>query len=128
MSIYMAGNLCLKPLESNLFLNPTSMSIVIEGQTVEGTLRAEVGVNRLDAASSREFKKEIDSLWSDGVTAVEFDFSKVDFIDSSGVGALLGVYKRLPQGNASVRLTSVKAPVQSVIELLRLHRIFQIAS
>lgn len=104
------------------------MSIVIEGQTLDGTLRAQVGVVRLDAASSRHFKKEIDSLWDDSVSAVEFDFSKVDFIDSSGVGALLGVYKRLPQGTASVRLTKVKAPVQSVIELLRLHRIFEIAS
>ncbi len=104
------------------------MSIVIEGQTVEGTLSAEVGVARLDAASSRDFKKEMESLWGDNVTAVELDFSKVDFIDSSGVGALLGVYKRLPQGTGSVKLTKVKAPVQSVIELLRLHRIFEIAS
>lgn len=104
------------------------MSIVNDGQTLEGTLRAEVGVVRLDAASARDFKKEVDSLWSDGVTAVEFDFSKVEFIDSSGVGALLGVYKRLPQGSATVRLTNVKAPVQSVIELLRLHRIFEIAA
>jgi len=104
------------------------MSFVIEGQTAEGTLSAEVGVSRLDAASSRAFKKEIDALWSKSVTTVELDFSKVDFIDSSGVGALLGVYKRLPQGQATVRLTKVKAPVQSVIELLRLHRIFEIAS
>lgn len=104
------------------------MSIVNEGQTVEGTLKAEVGVARLDAASSRDFKREIDSLWSDGVSSVELDFAKVDFIDSSGVGALLGVYKRLPQGRASVRLRNVKAPVQSVIELLRLHRIFEIAA
>ena len=104
------------------------MNSVIEGQTVEGTLRAEVGVARLDASSARDFKKQIDALWSDSVKAVEFDFSKVDFIDSSGVGALLGVYKRLPGGSAGVRLKRVKAPVQSVIELLRLHRIFEIAN
>ncbi|MDQ8203435.1 STAS domain-containing protein [Pelagicoccus sp. SDUM812003] len=104
------------------------MSLVIEGQTVEGTLRAEVGVSRLDASSARDFKKQIDALWSDAVTGVEFDFSRVDFLDSSGVGALLGVYKKLPSGSASVRLLNVKAPVQSVIELLRLHRIFEIAS
>lgn len=104
------------------------MSLVIEGQTVGGTLRAEVGISRLDAASSRDFKRQVDALWTDDVTAVEFDFSQVDFIDSSGVGALLAVYKRLPQDVASVRLKRVKAPVQSVIELLRLHRIFEIVS
>ncbi len=104
------------------------MSLLIEGQVIGGKLRAEVGVKRLDAASSRDFKKQVDALWSDEVKAVEFDFRSVEFIDSSGVGSLLGVYKRLPQGGASVRLVNVKAPVQSVIELLRLHRIFEIAS
>ena len=73
-------------------------------------------------------KKKIDEIWSDEVTSVEFDFSTVDFIDSSGIGALLGVYKRLPSKNASVKLCNVKAPVQAVIELLRLHRIFEIVS
>lgn len=104
------------------------MSLLIEGQVTDGKLKAEVGVKRLDAASSREFKKQIDAIWSDEVKAVEFDFGSVEFIDSSGVGSLLGVYKRLPQGSASVRLLNVKAPVQSVIELLRLHRIFEIAN
>lgn len=104
------------------------MSLVIEGQITDGKLLADVGVNRLDAASSRDFKKQVEALWSSEVKSVEFDFSTVDFIDSSGVGALLGVYKKLPEGGASVRLRNVKAPVQSVIELLRLHRIFEIVS
>ena len=104
------------------------MSVLIEGYIREDKLRAEVGVPRLDAASARDFKKQIDSIWSEGVKRVELDFASVDFIDSSGVGALLGVYKRLPQASGNVRLLNVKAPVQSVIELLRLHRIFEIAN
>ena len=75
-----------------------------------------------------DFKKQIEALWSPEITRVELDFAGVEFIDSSGVGALLGVSKRLPQSSASVRLLNVRAPVQSVIELLRLHRIFEIAS
>jgi len=102
------------------------MKSVIEGQIDRDTLLVELGVKRLDASASREFKKEIDAIWSSEVTRVEMDFNQVDFIDSSGVGALLGVYKRLPQEEGLVRLTHVKAPVQSVIELLRLHRIFEI--
>ncbi len=104
------------------------MSLVLEGQTIAGALKAEVGVSRLDAASTRDFKRRVDAIWGDDVQSVELDFSRVEFIDSSGVGALLGVYKRLPEGSGSVRLTRVKAPVQSVIELLRLHRIFEIVS
>ncbi len=102
------------------------MSSVLEGQVDNGVLRLELSVNRLDASASRDFKRQVDEMWLSDVTQVELDFKRVDFIDSSGVGALLGVYKRLPQADGKVRLTSVQAPVQSVIELLRLHRIFEI--
>ncbi len=102
------------------------MNSVIEGQVDNGVLRIELGVNRLDASSSREFKKQVDEVWTTEITQVELNFNEVDFIDSSGVGALLSVYKRLPNTDGRVRLTSVQAPVQSVIELLRLHRIFEI--
>ncbi len=102
------------------------MSTVIDGHLDNGILRVKLDVNRLDASASRDFKKQVDLIWSKDVTQVELDFKQVGFIDSSGVGALLGVYKRLPNADGQVRLTSVQGPVQSVIELLRLHRIFKI--
>ena len=91
-------------------------------------MHAALGINRLDASSSRDFKKDVEAIWSSEVSRVELDFEKVDFIDSSGVGALLGVYKRLPGDQPNVQLKRVQPPVQSVIELLRLHRIFDISN
>ena len=102
------------------------MSTVIDGHLDNGILRVKLDVNRLDAFAARDFKKQVDLIWSKDVKQVELDFKQVGFIDSSGVGALLGVYKRLTNTDGQVRLTSVQAPVQSVIELLRLHRIFKI--
>lgn len=104
------------------------MSSIISGRYDKGRLEVSVGVNRLDAASSRGFKREFEALWSDSVNTVELDFQNVEFIDSSGVGALLAVYKKMPEQDSSVRLSNVQAPVQSVIELLRLHRIFEISN
>ena len=102
------------------------MSTVIDGHLDNGILRVKLDVNRLDAFAARDFKKQVDLIWSKDVKQVELDFKQVGFIDSSGVGALLGVYKRLTNTDGQGRLTSVQAPVQSVIELLRLHRIFKI--
>lgn len=101
---------------------------IIEGKIEDGVLHAALSINRLDASSSQDFKKQVEAIWSPEVSRVELDFEKVDFIDSSGVGALLGVYKRLPGDEPNVRLKRVQAPVQSVIELLRLHRIFDISN
>lgn len=98
---------------------PTNMSTVIGGHLDNGILRVKLDVNRLDALVARDFKKQVDLIWSK-------DVKQVGFIESSGVGALLGVYKRLTNADGQVCLTSVQAPVQPVMELLRLHRIFKI--
>lgn len=87
-----------------------------------------VKVARLDAGEARGFKQECDAVWSDAIKVVVIDLGGVQFIDSSGIGALLSVYKKLPAGTSSVKLTHVTATVQSVIELLRLHRIFEVES
>ena len=95
----------------------------------DGTnLALTVTASRLDASSAPGFKKEIEALWQPGVACVSADLSHLDFIDSSGIGALLSLYKRLPPPNQSVKLLQVRPAVQAVIELLRLHRIFDIVT
>jgi anti-anti-sigma factor len=102
------------------------MPAIIDAHLDGATLHLVVKVARLGAAEARGFKQESEAIWSDAVTAVEIDLGGVLFIDSSGIGALLSVYKKLPAGTPSVKLTNVTATVQSVIELLRLHRIFEL--
>ena len=102
------------------------MSTVIDGHLDNGILRVKLDVNRMDAFAARDFKKQVDLIWSKDVKQVELDFKQVGFIDSSGVGALLGVYKRLTSLEWQACLTSVQAPAQSVTKLPRLHRIFKI--
>ena len=102
------------------------MSTVIDCHLDNGILRVKLDVNCLDTFAARDFKKQVDLIWSKDVKQVELDFKQVGFIDSFGVGALLGAYKRLTNADGQVCLTSVQVLVQSVIELLRLHRIFKI--
>ncbi len=89
-------------------------------------LSLHVNTPRLDASTAAGFKTDCAESWQPGITSVRVDLSQVQFIDSSGVGALLSLYKRLPPPNQSVKLNCVQPSVQAVIELLRLHRIFEI--
>lgn len=102
------------------------MSVVVEGELRAQTLHLVVNTTRFDAVTARDFKIQIQHLWQPGIESVAIDLSRVEFLDSSGVGALLGLYKHLPRETAQVTLLRVTPPVQSVIELLRLHRILQI--
>ena len=102
------------------------MGKIIEAIASKNVLGVTVAARRLDAASARDFKLECEAAWSAAITAVEIDLSNVEFVDSSGVGALLSIYKKLPAQSSGVKLLRTKPAVQSVIELLRLHRIFEL--
>jgi anti-sigma B factor antagonist len=106
----------------------SDMSAIVEGELKNKTLHLLVKTPRLNAASAREFKSECQQLLQPGVEFLVIDLSNVDSLDSSGVGALLSLYKYLPRETGQVTLQNVKPPVQSVVELLRLHRILQIQS
>ncbi len=103
------------------------MASVLTASRQGELLQLTITAARLDAQAVRDFKGSIDSAWSVVVRRVEIDLAAVEFLDSSGVGALLGVYRRLP-APASVRLLNVRPAVQTVLELLRLHRIFELAA
>ena len=92
------------------------------------TIRITVNRGRMDAASAAKFKEAVATAWVEGLTTADVDMSRVEFIDSSGVGALLGVLRRLPQGDGGVVLRAMRPQVLSVIELLRLQKIFRIES
>ncbi|MEM9226557.1 MAG: STAS domain-containing protein [Verrucomicrobiota bacterium] len=86
-----------------------------------------VDKTKFDASSVDAFNQALKEHWKQGISDVDIDFSKVEFIDSSGIGALLGVQKRLQSDSQPIRILNARKNVVSVIELLRLHRVFSIA-
>jgi anti-sigma B factor antagonist len=102
------------------------MPTILDSSFENDTLHLSVNVPRLDAATARDFKNEFLGHWQPATRRLTINLSHVDFLDSSGIGALLSLYKRLPAPNASVRLLNVKPAVQSVFELMRMHRVFEI--
>ena len=90
------------------------------------TLKIFVKVARLGASTAQEFKRECQKIWISKINDVWMDLSQVTFLDSSGVGALLGLYKLLPKASPCFKLRRVQPAVQAMIELLRLHRVFDV--
>ncbi|HLF95867.1 MAG TPA: STAS domain-containing protein [Methylococcaceae bacterium] len=81
---------------------------------------------RLDAHNSGELKDYLQRLLESGSNAVVIDLSDVRFIDSSGLGALLSGYKNATLRQGSLVLAGLQSRVQSMFELTRLHRVFDI--
>lgn len=100
------------------------MNIVPEKKREKTLLHVEE--ERLDAHNSSELKDYLHGLLNDGETTLILDLSAVRFIDSSGLGALLSGYKNANLRNCSFILIGLQSRVQSMFELTRLHRVFEI--
>ncbi len=108
-------------------LYPEPMSEVVQAQAAENTMTLRVTTRRLDGVSAADFKAGFEEAWVEGVRNVTVDLAEVEFIDSSGVEALLTVYRKVAgEGRqGTVRLSGMRSQVRSVVDLLRLHRVFE---
>lgn len=86
-----------------------------------------VNTPKLDAGVCPEFFAFLEDCWPPKPANVTLDMAKVEFIDSSGVGALLGVHKRLSPDHGPLVLSGTTDNIRSVIELLCLQRVFRLA-
>lgn len=81
---------------------------------------------RLDAHNSGDLRDRIMKLLETGELHLVVDLSEVKFIDSSGLGALLSGYKNATLRAGTFVLAALQPRVQSMFELTRLHRVFEI--
>ena len=81
---------------------------------------------RLDIEVAAEFRAVLLSLIEQGHRRLVVDLADVGFIDSSGLGALVSALKTLKRSDngGDVRLARVQAPVVSLLEIIRLNRVF----
>jgi anti-sigma B factor antagonist len=83
----------------------------------------EVLESRLGADKALSFKEEVGRYLNGSVVSIVLDLSKVGFIDSSGLGAILSIFKRMPKGSELI-LCGATDPVASMFKLTRLDRVF----
>ena len=80
---------------------------------------------RLDAAIATPFKDRLRDVIRSTDQCVVLDMGKVDFMDSSGLGALIAVFKTLPDGRR-MALANLRPNVDRVLKLTRMDTIFTI--
>ena len=80
---------------------------------------------RLDASVAIQFKDRFRDLTQDASGDVILDLSRVDFLDSSGLGAVVAARKLLGAGRR-LELAGLTTPVARVMTLTQMHTVFPI--
>ncbi len=80
---------------------------------------------RIDAAVAVRFKNRMMELTTTGSERVILDLSHVEFLDSSGLGAVVGSMKQLGRAR-KLDLAGLTPTVDKVFRITRMDRVFRI--
>ncbi len=81
---------------------------------------------KLNVAISQKFKVEVTSFIDQPNMKIIIDLGGVDYIDSSGFGALLSVLRASKNQDAQLKLCKISPEVMELVKLLQLHSVFDI--
>jgi anti-sigma B factor antagonist len=100
-------------------------NLILEtGQHGDVTVIAVKG--EVDLYSAPSLKERIADLVSGGKSQIAVDLSGVEFMDSTGLGVLIGGLKRCKEAGGSLSLVGPREPVIKVLSITGLDKVFPI--
>ncbi len=97
------------------------MKIEVDGDTLRVSEIRELG-----AADSDRFREQVRAALADGQKNIDIDLGQTTFVDSCGLGSLIALHKTACSRKGAVRLLHPQPPVRQILELTRMHRIFEV--
>lgn len=82
----------------------------------------------IDINSSPDIKKAIDKLISKKEPKLVISFSKVTYVDSSGLATLVELLKNMRTYGGRMRLANLSPKIKSLFEITKLEKLFDISS
>ena len=81
----------------------------------------------IDHHAASQIRTDIDDLLEDQtIRCLLFDFENVSFMDSSGIGMMIGRYRIMKKRNGSVFSTGMNQDIERIYRISGLHRIIPI--
>jgi anti-sigma B factor antagonist len=80
----------------------------------------------LDVSTASSLRTELDRLLARSVTTLTLDITDLGFIDSTGLGTIVGALKRARSAGGDVSLRRPAPPIRRVLDLTALTPIIEI--
>ena len=97
------------------------MKMLPQGETLHIS-----GVTALGITNSDEFRDRARAALTSAQKNIDIDLSEMSHLDSCGLGTLISLHKTTSTRQGAVRLLNPNPGVQQILELTRMHRIFEI--
>ncbi len=101
---------------------PSNLDYQVE---IHGNCQVVILVGEVDIAGVPSLKSFVEEKIADGTVDLVYDLSRVDAIDSTGLGFLVWSRKRVREQSGRLRLVTDRPQVQRVLKLTGLGRLFE---
>lgn len=81
---------------------------------------------RIDATACSEFKEKIIHLINQGNNFLLLNLSQVEFVDSSGLGAMIFILKTLKETKGQIVICELNHAVKNLFTLTRMNNVFTV--
>jgi anti-sigma B factor antagonist len=101
------------------------MALILEIKQSVGVV---IPSGSLDASAVESLRSQVTAWWDahPELKQIVVDLGAVGFMDSSGLGALIGMLKRVAARGGDVKLARPRPSVKLVLEITRANKIFTI--
>jgi anti-anti-sigma factor len=108
-------------MAANPVVRPTELTLEPEKNELETTVRA---TGRITSATSATLENSLRDLVSANRRVV-LDLTNVDYIDSSGLGALVSVYMHAKRANCDLEIANPKSRIKDLFSRSGLGSVFK---
>jgi anti-sigma B factor antagonist len=102
------------------------MDMTVQVSELDGWAVARV-TGDVDVATAPRLRERLVGLITDGQTRLVVDLDEVDFLDSTGLGVIVGVLKRARTLGGDLRLVCTRPAIRKVFEITALDRTMPLA-
>ncbi|MBR6902575.1 MAG: anti-sigma factor antagonist [Clostridia bacterium] len=96
-----------------------AVEISVKGEVVTAFLSGEI-----DHHSAADMREKIDSVIDTNMPSLlVLDFGGVSFMDSSGIGLVMGRYRNLQNSGAKLQITGASPQISKVMQLAGINRL-----
>ena len=100
---------------------PTPFEVSKTATETKLTIRGSLDINTAPALA-----EEIDKIVATKPTKVNVDLAALDLIDSSGVAALVKLYKGIRSGGGNISILNARDQPLAIFKLLRMDKVFNL--
>jgi anti-sigma B factor antagonist len=83
-------------------------------------------IGEVDIYTSSELKNKINELIEEKNKNIIINGEQLDYIDSTGLGVLMSIYKKLQDKNLNIKVVNLKPNIYKLFDITGLNKVFNI--